>query len=168
MYTFTRSVARIATVATVLAALAASTLGAGGAAADPAGLPLHGDLQAHAVTGSDCVSPVGSCFAGTFHGSLRGPGAFTGSAVSATSTPNVLLLSGELVIRDTAGDVYCSEEAVLDTTPGSDGAYTFLCIITGGTGKWAGASGYLQSTGTFVAPEGGGTYTGRIVLASAS
>lgn len=168
MFAFTRRVTRIATRGTVLAALAATALVAGRAGADPASLPLHGRLQAHSVTGSDCLSPVGTCFAGTFQGSLRGPGAFTGSAVSGTSTPNVVLLSGELVIHDNAGDVYCSEEAVLDTTPGSDGAFAFLCVITGGTGKWAGASGYLQSTGTFVAPEGGGTYTGRIVLGSAS
>jgi hypothetical protein len=39
-----------------------------------------------------------------------------------------------------------------------------LCVVTGGTGAWATASGYLRTTGNFTFDGGGtGTYDGKVV-----
>ena len=47
---------------------------------------------------------------------------------------------------------------------GGDGPFVSICIVTGGTGKWAGATGYLRSSGTFLFGAGGtGTYDGKVV-----
>jgi hypothetical protein len=39
-----------------------------------------------------------------------------------------------------------------------------LCVVTGGTGGWTGAEGYLRTTGTFTLGGGGsGSYDGKVV-----
>jgi hypothetical protein len=65
--------------------------------------------------------------------------------------------------------VQCADSAVINTTPGGDGELVGLCEITGLTGKWTGASGYLQSMGTFTLEAGGAErYFGKIVIPIAS
>jgi hypothetical protein len=68
-------------------------------------------------------------------------------------------------IHDKRGDVRCDDSAALNTAPGSDGELIGLCEITGLTGKWQGASGYIQSFGTFDPATGGAErYVGRLVV----
>ena len=70
------------------------------------------------------------------------------------------------VIHTKQGDVACSEQAIFDLTPGSDHAFVDLCLISGGTGKYAGASGYIQEAGTFdfAANLGEADYQGKLIL----
>jgi hypothetical protein len=37
-----------------------------------------------------------------------------------------------------------------------------LCVVTGGTGRYGGATGYLQERFHFVGAEGRGEYTGEV------
>ena len=48
----------------------------------------------------------------------------------------------------------------------SDHAFVDLCVITGGTGMYAGATGYIQEVGTFdfAANLGRLDYYGKLVL----
>jgi hypothetical protein len=162
----TKAVGRARFMALAVTGIMATALYTAGAHAEPKSLPIHGTLASHAVSGPSCTSPTGLCFVGETKGSLHGPAEFLVEAVTPTATPDVSIVSGSLTIHDSLGDVFCHEEAVLNTSASGDGEFAFLCEITGGTGKWAGASGYIQSVGT-VPPstgQGVGDYTGAIIL----
>ncbi len=144
--------------AVLLSAIIATAL-VGTAGADSASVRVQGTLRSEAVTGPDCSSPVGVCFAGTFKGALRGTGDFAATSVTPTSTPDVVLISGDLTIHDRDGDLSCSEQALLNTATGE---FVFVCEITSGTGKWVGASGSFQASGTIEGTVGTGRYEGKI------
>jgi hypothetical protein len=133
--------------------------------AEPGSLSVHGHLTSQSVTGPECTSPVGVCATGTLHGSLNGPFEFVASSIVSADQPGVVFLKGVTVIHDQHGEMQCADSAAFNTTRGSDGELVGLCEITGLTGQWTGASGYLQSAGTFTL-EAGGTeqYFGKIVL----
>ena len=74
-------------------------------------------------------------------------------------------MTGVSIIHDKAGDVRCDDSAALNAAEGGNGELIGLCEITGLTGEWAGASGYLQTFGTFNAASGGAeNHVGRVVL----
>ncbi len=149
-----------------LAAVLAVVLGVG-VLADQAGAgskapPVHGSIKSQSIIGPACTSPVGRCFVATFKGTLQGSAEFVGNSMTPTSQPGMMLINGNFLIRDKHGDVTCIEDSLLNTAPGSDGEFVFLCEITGGTGKWAGASGYLQATGNLEGTKGTAHYIGKI------
>lgn len=131
-------------------------------------LPMSGTFETPTFTGPSCPSPVGLCFAGQFRGTLTGPSEGVLNSLTPTAQAGVSLGDAFVVIRDRHGDVVCSnQQVIVNLSPTSDGEFSFVCEITSGTGRYAGATGYLHGTGT--APPGtgqdSGTYAGKIVLA---
>ena len=70
------------------------------------------------------------------------------------------------MIHTKKGDLTCHEAAVFDVA-GADHAFVDLCLINGGTGMYAGATGYIQEVGTFdfAANQRQLEYYGKLVLA---
>jgi len=148
-----------------VAGLLASAAFLGTAEAKPKSISIKGKLTSQSVAGPTCTSPIGLCAVGEMKGTLNGPFEFVASTLVPAEKPGVLFMTGVSVIHDKAGDVRCDDSAALNTAEGSDGELVGLCEITGLTGRWAGASGYLQSFGTFDAASGGAEdYVGKIVL----
>jgi hypothetical protein len=159
-------VSRVLAAGVIACALAAGL--AGGAGATPRSLPMIGTFDTPTFSGPSCPSPVGLCFAGQFRGTLAGPGDGSVNSLTPTAQAGVLLGDGIAVIHDHRGDVVCGhEQVIVSVSQPGDGEYSFVCEITSGTGRYAGATGYLYGTGH--APPGtgqdSGTYAGKIVLA---
>jgi hypothetical protein len=148
-------------IAVIVTAAAAAGGLASQATAAPQTVKVKGTFKNPLVTGPGCDSPVGLCFEGRFHGSLNGPDEGVVNSLTPTQTPDVSQGQADLTIHDKRGDLTCSEEFVLNTSPTGDGQFAFLCEITGGTGRYAGASGYLQGAG--ITPPATATSTGAYV-----
>jgi hypothetical protein len=150
----------IVTAAAVGAGLASQ------ATAAPQTLKVKGTVKNDTVTGPDCVSPIDFCFKGQFYGSLKGPDEGIVNSLTPTQTPDVYEVHADLTIHDKRGDLTCSEEIVYNTFPTGDGHFAFVCEITGGTGRYAGASGYLEGAGHAPPATGESTaaYVGVITL----
>ncbi len=105
---------------------------------------------------------------GTLIGALRGSYEFevtwTSGAVDPT-IPTLLHFEGKTVVHTKSGDIYFTEAGVIDT--GGEGNYVNLMTVTGGTGKWAGASGQIALVGafSFATGEGAARYSGEICTA---
>ena len=133
----------LAVVATAAVLLAASS----GAA--PGSVPLHGKMLDVAnfggpFGGPECLSPTGICSSFTAIGSIQGEG-----VVFVETLPDAEGISrAHTVITTSKGELRCSEAALFDLA-GADHAFVDLCLISGGTGAYAGASGYIQEVGTF-------------------
>lgn len=154
-----------AAVSTVVAVAAVSVALLSPVGATPNSRPMHGNLTSQVTSGPGCASPIGLCATGEVTGSLNGPFEFVAYRLIPADRPDVFFMTGVSIIHDTHGDVRCEDSAALNTAPGSDGELVGLCEIAGGTGKWQGASGYIQSAGTFSPVSGGAeTYSGKIVL----
>ena len=137
----------------------------GTAEAKATSLPLKGKLTSQSFSGPTCSSPIGLCATGEMKGTFNGPFEFVAHTLVPADKPGVMFMTGVSIIHDKAGDVQCDDSAALNTAAGSDGELVGLCEITGLTGSWAGASGYLQSFGTFDAVTGGAEqYVGKVVL----
>jgi hypothetical protein len=136
------------------------------ATADSGAVQVKGAVKNISYSGGDCASPVPLCFKGAFRGSLHGPDEGTVNSIAPTSEPGVVFGDATLKIHDQQGDLTCRELFVYDTSPASEGPVSWLCEITTGTGRYAGASGYLQGIGQ-ASPSTGvtrGTYHGVITL----
>lgn len=153
-----------------LAALVASGVAWGfagpSASADPEFVNGHFNLQV--APDRDCQSlPGGICLAGDVSGRIKGRFLFSPSEVLSTvETPAtaVIVTTGDALVEHKDGTLSCKHTGALQTSAG-DGPFVSLCVITGGTGAWDGASGYLRITGTFTLLGGGtGTYQGKVVL----
>jgi hypothetical protein len=137
------------------------------ATAHPGTLKVKGTFESQSFTGPTCTAPTGQCFKGTFHGSLRGT--TEGSLLSLTPTqqPDVVLIDVSSTIHTPHGDLTSSHQQIVsNASPSSSGEFSVLSEITGGTGRYAGATGYLQGVGT-LSPSTGmrtGTYVGQITL----
>jgi hypothetical protein len=127
-----------------LFAAAAVVLAAASSAA-PKTVPLHGHmLDVANFFGPSCPSPTGVCSSFTATGSIQGEG-----VVSVDSLPNAEGISrAHTVITTKKGELRCNEQALFDLV-GADHAFVDLCVITGGTGAYEGATGYIQEVGTF-------------------
>ncbi|PFG97857.1 hypothetical protein A8924_5315 [Saccharopolyspora erythraea NRRL 2338] len=150
----------------VLAAVLGMGVVADQTGAGPESLQADGSITSRTIKGPACKSPVGRCFVATFEGTLEGPAEFVANSVKQTPQPGMILINGNFVIHDKRGDITCIEDSLLNTAPGSDGEpdgeFVFLCEITGGTGKWAGATGHLQATGNLQGMEGAARYIGKM------
>ena len=97
-------------------------------------------------SGPGCASFVCSAFEA--RGSFNGPGLVTVENFSPAFQPPEAVSRAHTVIHDIYGDVFCNELAIFDLGPG-DHPFVDLCLITGGTGRYVGARGYIQEVGTF-------------------
>jgi len=148
--------------AVVLMVLAIGAL-APGAGAEAQLLRARGSFSVHVFGGRYCPSPVDLCARGKFAGTLGGPYKEVVTALTPTAQPGILQGSATVVIHDAHGDLSLTEEFLLNTNPGSDGESSALLQVTGGTGRWANATGYLQAISNPPGTTPAGRYFGKIV-----
>jgi hypothetical protein len=111
------------------------------------------------------------CAKGHFSGGIQG--SFVNTITSLVPSELVLqqvdFYTGNIVISTLFGQLKCGLAGALQNA--GDGEFGEICVITGGTGVFAGATGYLQLVGgSTVGPnglpiglKGGGDYIGTIV-----
>ena len=122
---------------------------------------LKGTLTTEPVTGSSCGSSVGICFTGAIEGKLKGTLTGTGTSVIPTAdtpTTGVVLVTSDVGIQTTSGDLVLKDATVLRTT--GTGEFSAIWTVIGGTGLYTAATGAIQVTGSFVP---GGTSTATYV-----
>lgn len=110
-----------------------------------------------------CGSAISLCANATLRGSLRAHSDFIGTSsvpTVDTAATGVVLLTGDNVFHTADGDFFTKDAIVLNTT--GDGEFTEIDTIVGGTGRYAGATGYLIASGTFVQGVGSGVYAGKV------
>jgi len=113
------------------------------------------------VTG--CRSPVGICTKGEVPtGPLAGKTRFRALSVTPGAAPDILVYTGELVIKTKSGKVRIRDRGFVN---GTTAQYFELDQVVGGTGKYKGATGLLTSQGLMTATGFRGTLTGTICLA---
>lgn len=159
------------TTAIILASLFLSAGAARGVAAwekpsKPRCQTVSGHITDKPYAGAECASPLGQCSAGRFYGALKGT--FVASATSFTpsgdtAATGVLYFTADLVLHTRDGDLFLKDAGAFNTTPGGSGEHATVTTVTGGSGRWAGASGRLLETGTFTQEDGGySDYSGEI------
>jgi hypothetical protein len=159
------------TLRRVLVAIVATAGVAGAAVASQAtahsgALKVKGTFETQTFTGPTCAAPTGQCFAGTFRGSVRGPVDGSLTSVTPTQQPGVVLIDVSSTIHTPRGDLTSGHQQIVsNTSPTGSGEFSVLSEISSGTGRYAGATGYLQGVGT-MSPSGHstGTYVGEIKL----
>ena len=128
--------------------------------AAPKSTPLHGTFGNIAnFFAPVCTSRTGVCSSFTATGIINGDG-----VVFIDTRPDANGISqAHTVIHTNKGDLTCSEFAIFNLTRG-DHPFVDLCMITGGTGRYARASGYIQENGTFdfASNQGEADYSGKI------
>jgi hypothetical protein len=153
------------TGAIVLVGIVAGGL-ATSADAAPTVLPLYGFFSGHEVS-AGCPSPVGFCLVDKFRGTLNGTAEAVTASLYSTPDPTVGAADTNLVLHDTRGDVKCRAQSLFGATATSHGEFAFLCVITGGTRLYSGATGYLTAFGDIPSgTEVQATYGGKIFLAT--
>lgn len=141
-----------------LSAAAALALLSGRAEATVECKPASGKVRLVPVSGPECTSPVGMCFAGELTGGLKGTAFTTATSITPTiDTPetSVVLFTADSVVSTRGGTLNLKEAVVFQTA--GDGNFSELSMITGGTGAWEGVDGVFRVDGTF----DGTTVTGR-------
>ncbi len=151
----------------VVAVVGGAGVASQAATAQPAPVTVAGTFDSQTVTGPSCAAPTGQCFEGAFHGSLSGKtaGELLGSAP--TQQPDVVLIDAALTLHTRSGDLrFGHEQIVYNTSPSGEGEFSILAEVTGGSGLYAGATGYVQGVGTRPLSTGvaKGTYVGKITL----
>jgi hypothetical protein len=113
-----------------------------------------------------CQSATGVCSTFTATGDIKGEGiVFIDTFPTPYPTPQSrnLVSAAHTVITTKKGTLTCSELAIFDA-PRPDHPFVDQCIITGGTGIYEGATGYIQESGTFdfASNLGNLEYTGKL------
>ena len=122
-----------------------------------------GKFQTDVVFGEACQAASELCAVGATTGNLKGAFTFGVSELQVTNETSIARFSGDATVDTNDGTLTCKNAAALQL--GGDGAFVSLCIVTGGTGEWAGATGYLQVRGTFdFSGAANGEYVGNIAL----
>jgi hypothetical protein len=137
------------------------------ATAQPGPVTVKGTFDSQTVTGPSCTAPTGQCFKGAFHGSIKGHTAGALLSTAPTQQPDVVLIDASFTIHTRSGDLtFAHEQIVYNTSPSGEGEFSILAELTGGTGRYAGATGYVLGVGTRPLSTGvaKGTYVGRITL----
>src|SRR4051794_18696766 len=156
---------RLIPVSVLLAATVASgALVAGRAGASPKVVKVKGPFTAVFTNGPGCSSPVGFCVKGDLKGSLKGTLDLTAQSTAPSGTTGLTLVISTSVLHTKDGDLFLATSTVGDLNPASAGEFSGVDVITGGTMKWAGASGYLQNRGAVENGIQKGDYQGKIVL----
>jgi hypothetical protein len=123
---------------------------------------VNGHFDLRTSSGPDCASPFGVCMTGSVSGRIKGTFSFTAMGLIPTSQADVIVTTGDAVVDTGEGTILCALTGTLQLN--DEGPFVGLCVVTGGTGAWATAGGYLRTTGTFTLGGGGtGTYDGKVV-----
>lgn len=156
----------VASTGTAVVAVLALT--AGQSVAGERCVDVRGSYVEHTVSGPDCLSPVGLCIAGTYQGDIEAE--FVGAATSIVTTADTPTTTVSLFTSDSTitgrvkhlGGTLTVKNAGAFASSG-DGSIVDLQTIVGGTGRLAGASGFVRASGTFTVAGGGrSTYVGTI------
>ena len=142
-------------------------LAAGTAAADPQCRRVRSHLVIEADPTPECGSPIFLCATATVWGSLRATTDFVGLSqqVAAETEDGAVLavqVTGDNAFHTDRGDFFTKDAIVLST--GAGGEFAEVDVVLGGTGEWAGATGVLTATGTFVDGLGEGVIEGEICV----
>jgi hypothetical protein len=152
---------------TLAAAAAVAIIGASNATSKSTA--IHGRmLDISQFAGPGCASATGVCSRFTATGDIKGEGlVLVDTFPTDADGDGIGNTRAHTVITTKKGNLTCTEEALFDL-PGADHAFVDLCLITGGTGIYAGATGYIQEVGTFdfATNLGQVEYFGKLVLAA--
>ena len=164
--TVVRERPRLATATALLAAFA--ILAGLPAPAEACPHHLRGQLEAAPAPPELCSSPWGWCTDGELKGPLRGDYFYTFTDMISAGRPEAPWLTyyaGNVEITLRNGDsIFGIDNGTIDLDPAGTGAYASVMIVTGGTGAYEGATGYLVIGGTIdlATGEAAGTYDGQI------
>src|SRR5688572_29940598 len=143
-----RSLFRLLSTTAALALLPLTT-----ALAAPGCKAIHADLIETRVT-AGCNPGVSVCFIGEVSGNhgLRGSTHFrgdSGAAGPSTASPGFISYSGPFQYRTATGTLDMRETGVTNTSTGlpQSGAVTAYQQVVGGSGEYAGATGFLYVSG---------------------
>jgi hypothetical protein len=109
------------------------------------------------------------CATGTFSGAIQGTFTNTITTFVPAAVPGVSFFSGLIAIKTASGDLNCSLAGALNAVS-KDGEFGEICVITGGTGTYKGATGHLRMTGfssaqlLILGESGSGEYQAKVVL----
>jgi hypothetical protein len=132
-------------------------------ASGPSCRKVHARVFLQAEETPTCGSVIGLCASGELHGSLSGRSSFIGTSFAPTAdTPStdVVVLTGDNRI-ETSGGVLLTKDAIVLRTTGN-GEFGEIDQVVGGTGQWAGATGTLTGTGTFIDGVGEALLVGEV------
>lgn len=136
---------------------------AGPAFAGPVCKKVHSHLFIEADPEPTCGSAIDLCAAATLQGSLQATTEFVGTSFVPTvdtAVTAVVLLTGDNTFHTSRGQLFTKDAIVLSTV--GDGDFSEVDVVVGGTGDYAGATGVLTATGTFVNGIGEGVIEGEI------
>lgn len=152
----------LAPVGLVVAYVALGALVAPGATADEKVKTVKGTVTDHVV---ECTSPAVLCTAGELKGDIKGELDFAITSLTPVPPDGALAFTAVSTIRTSDGDLHCTDSGSFNSSATGQGEGVHLCIITGGTGRFAEATGYLQEWFNFGGTTGEGRYVGTIVEA---
>jgi hypothetical protein len=150
----------LAVVAALALALSSGALAASGCK------KIDGNLTLKPLPPTACSSPVGVCSTGTLRGDLAGTFSFTGTSLIPTvdsPTTGVFVLTGDNQITTSDGTLVTKDAIVWRN--GGRGDFAEVDTVIAGTGKWSGATGYINAIGFFDFAKGGtADYTGEVCI----
>ena len=126
--------------------------------AQPTCKPVKGHIISEQLTGPACTSLVDLCTSGRFIGGINGDFVFIATSLTPLNdplVPGVVHYRGDITISTRHGDIFDKDAGAFNAAPGSTGDVGSVSTITGGTGRYAGASGHIHIAGTFTSEEGG-------------
>jgi hypothetical protein len=159
-----KRVAAAILLAVSLTAFAAFSAPAGNTAAAAKCKTVRGHVTSRTVT-ENCTSPINLCAEGEFYGAIRGELFLAATSLTPTQdTPvtGVFMFTSDDIIKTREGDIYTKDAGALNLTPGSSGDDVSIVTITGGTGRYAGATGRIRAYGTFSEAGGEFSYEGEL------
>lgn len=133
------------------------------AAAEPQCRRVHSRVTIEAEAVPTCGSPIGLCANTTYRGQLKGTSSFVGTSFLPTvdtGATGTVVLTGDNLIHLGDGDLVTKDAIVLSTL--ATGEFAEVDTILSGTGAYAGATGNLTATGTFINGVGEGVLEGVI------
>jgi hypothetical protein len=128
--------------------------------AQPTCKPVKGHIISELLTGPACTSPpsVALCTSGRFIGGINGAFVFIATSLTGhqdTPVTGIVHYTGDITIRTRHGDIFDKDAGAFNAATDSTGDVGSVSTITGGTGRYAGASGHIHIAGTFTSEEGG-------------
>jgi hypothetical protein len=112
-----------------------------------------------------CSSLFGICVAGKAIGGLQGDFVATVTGLNfATNVAGIVFVTTDVVLQTADGDLFIKETGAVNLDPASDGDVATIGTISGGTEKWAEATGHIRIAGTLTVEANDVDYEGQVCL----